>query len=155
MSRSSRENASRLLAVAYLILFGFLVFMPWEVIQTPFYDDATDDINMIVWYRVHCTFGDVGILLGAVGIVSAVRRDVGWILRPNRRQVAAVTFVGLAYTMVSEFMNVQIVLRWAYSPLMPSVGGIGLVPILQWILLPAAILALSARQARSYPYGGR
>jgi hypothetical protein len=47
-----------------------------------------------------------------------------------------VTALGLAYTVFSEWYNVYQVGSWAYSQRMPLMSGIGLSPLLQWLLLP-------------------
>ena len=127
---------------AYFALFAFLVFFAWEVLQTPLYDDASAGINTIVWYRLHCTLGDMLILLSAVAITSLVRRKFLWVFSPRAGECAIATVLGVAYTALSEFFNVGVVARWAYSGLMPQLFGIGLVPILQWIVLPTLIVRL-------------
>jgi hypothetical protein len=44
--------------------------------------------------------------------------------------------IGIVYTACSEYVNVHVVQRWAYSLWMPTVAGIGLVPLLQWVAVP-------------------
>lgn len=66
--------------------------------------------------------------------------------------VVAVAF-GLGYTAFSEWMNTAIGASWAYSewmPVMPFVP-IGLSPLLQWVVVPAAALAFSRRLALPRP----
>jgi hypothetical protein len=46
----------------------------------------------------------------------------------------------LAYTVFSEWYNVYQVGSWAYSPRMPLIAGIGLSPLLQWLLMPVGTL---------------
>lgn len=57
------------------------------------------------------------------------------------RQVAAATFLmGLAYTIYSEWHNTTVTLSWAYSPAMPTLFGIGLSPVVQWMVIPVIAL---------------
>lgn len=44
-----------------------------------------------------------------------------------------------------EWLNVYVWQRWAYSPDMPLVLGIGLTPLLQWLLVPVLTLWLTRR----------
>ncbi len=53
--------------------------------------------------------------------------------------------LGLAYTVISEHVNVHVVSRWAYSRWMPTVGGIGLVPLQQWLVVPTLSVRLARR----------
>jgi hypothetical protein len=50
--------------------------------------------------------------------------------------------LGVGYAGFSEWMNVYVRRSWAYSELMPAVPvagyRIGLSPLLQWIVVPAA-----------------
>ena len=90
-------------------------------------------------------------------VIALLLAGSGWPEDPARyRRVAWLTILlGVAYTSFSEWLNVSIRGSWAYSPLMPVVPGtgIGLSPLLQWILLPALGLAVARRRhATSSPY---
>ncbi|MBI1774074.1 MAG: hypothetical protein HYR63_01880 [Proteobacteria bacterium] len=66
------------------------------------------------------------------------------------REVAVATvLIGIAYTIFSEWLNVQVRGSWAYSALMPVVPGtaIGLAPLLQWIAIPLLAFRLVRRHA--------
>lgn len=125
--------------------FSFVIFATWEWIQTPFFIDITDEINTIVWYRIHCTFGDMMILFFTVLGTSVIYRRLDWIFSPSRKQYFTVMIIGVSYTLFSEYRNVSIAENWSYSRYMPEIGGIGLIPVLQWIILPALILYITAR----------
>ena len=49
---------------------------------------------------------------------------------------------GLGFTIFSEWYNVYVVGAWAYQPTMPLVAGIGLTPLLQWVVVPTLMLLL-------------
>ena len=59
---------------------------------------------------------------------------------------------GLAYTIFSEWLNVVVRASWGYSdwmPIVPIFGlRIGLSPLMQWLVVPAAALALASRFGR-------
>ena len=130
--------------VLYLFVFSFLVFGAWEWLQTPFFRDVSDDINMIVWFRLHCTLGDFLILAGCVAVVSLYRRGIRWLEGPRFVDLAAVSALGVAYTALSEYLNVHVRGAWGYSSWMPLVPftGIGVVPLVQWLVLPSLVLLL-------------
>jgi hypothetical protein len=55
------------------------------------------------------------------------------------------TILGAAFTMVSEWVNVEIWRSWAYAPAMPRLPplGTGLTPMLQWLVIPSLALGLA------------
>ena len=139
--------------IKYFIVFSFfsfLIFGMWEWLQTPFFIDITDKINYIVWYRFHCTIGDIMILGASMVIWSFLRKNNEWFFDPKKRDYLVVTAIGASYTAYSEILNVVVRKSWAYSELMPMIPGthIGLVPIIQWLTLPSLILYVCARFIR-------
>ena len=58
--------------------------------------------------------------------------------------------LGIAYTNLSEWLNVQILRRWSYTAAMPVLPlvGTGLTPLLQWLIVPGIAFAIIARQDR-------
>jgi len=54
----------------------------------------------------------------------------------------------------SEHVNVHLVAHWAYSPWMPTVAGIGLVPLLQWIVIPVLSILYVRRRHRQQGWKG-
>ena len=67
-------------------------------------------------------------------------------------RVAVLTLLlGLAYTGFSEWLNVSVRESWAYSewmPVIPITGGIGLSPLLQWVVVPSLAFWVSWRGLR-------
>ncbi len=127
---------------------GFLINFFWEMVQSPLYDDVKrKPYAEILTSRVHCTLGDVGILLGAYWIVALAAGDRLWVLHSRVRDVATLTALGLGYTMVSEWVNVDFRSAWGYASTMPRVPwiGTGLAPFMQWVLLPPLIAVVTRR----------
>ncbi len=131
--------------ILYFSLFSFLIFGMWEWMQSPFYQDISTDFNRIVWFRIHCSLIDVLIVLGSAAFVTVIRRKLDWFVSLKIGDFALLSAGGALYTAVSEYVNVEELQRWGYSPLMPRVPllGIGVIPILQWLLLPALVLLLT------------
>jgi hypothetical protein len=103
--------------------------------------------------------GDILIAMSALTLALITAGDEGW---PAVRfpQVAAATLVfGVSYTVFSEWLNVVVRASWAYSdwmPVIPIAGlSIGLSPLLQWIVVPAAAFAITRRGTNKQTGGGQ
>ena len=124
----------------------------WEVAQLPLYTLWTEAPPAYIVYAVlHCTVGDVligagALLAGLIATRAGALREWPW----TRVGVVAVVF-GLAYTAFSEWMNTVVRAAWTYSEWMPVLPfvPIGLSPVLQWAVVPAAALVFSRRLAVS------
>jgi hypothetical protein len=135
-----------------LAVWGFGLNAVWEAGQSPLYTDSDRSWDYLVWSRVHCTVGDVLILLAAFWVVSLLFRTRSWAIRGGFAAAAIFVGLGFAYTGWSEIYNTQIARTWTYSPEMPQIAGIGLAPLLQWLLiLPALVLLL--RRTKLKPGG--
>ena len=110
------------------------------------YNDFHRSLGYLVWTRLHCTAGDVLLLLAAFWGVSLAFRTRDWSGRSGPAAAALFVSLGLAYTAWSELHNTQIVRTWAYSPRMPVILGIGLAPLLQWLTLPPILVAVLRRR---------
>jgi hypothetical protein len=132
----------------FLALTSFFVNFFWEMVQSPFYDDVHRKTYMeILTSRLHCTLGDVLILLSAYWIMAWVVKDRYWVIGLRVRDLAGFTGLGLGYTIVSEWVNVDIRGSWGYAVTMPRVPwiGTGLTPFIQWVLLPPFIAGVTRR----------
>jgi len=137
--------------VLNLLFFSFVLNSAWEWVQTPFFIDLTSDLNTIVWYRIHCTVGDTLIMLAGYILISLYRKDYRWVVHAHIKDFAALVAMGVLYTVISEYVNVYIKQNWSYSSYMPLVPviRIGVIPIIQWIILPPAIVFITKRQIRA------
>lgn len=138
--RSNSDGRAAWLSVLrrYIGFVAVANFM-WEIVQLPLYTIwAEEPFDKIAFAVIHCTGGDVLIsgsaLLGALVVVG----DGRW---PNARfrTVATIAvFGGLAYTILSEWLNTEIRGNWAYTEWMPTLPfiGSGLAPLLQWLVVP-------------------
>lgn len=70
-----------------------------------------------------------------------------WVINLRVRHVVGFTLLGLAYTIVSEWINVDIRSAWGYGATMPQIPlfGTGLAPFIQWVLLPPLIAGVTPR----------
>jgi hypothetical protein len=132
---------------------SLLINLLWESVQLPLYTLwSTASAGELVFAVIHCTGGDVVIASASLALAMLLwggrdRSPVG------PRIVAAAIGLGLAYTFVSEWLNVYVRKSWAYSDWMPVLPGlgIGLSPLLQWLIVPALSFAwVGRRQARAH-----
>jgi len=49
--------------------------------------------------------------------------------------------LSVGYTAYSEYLKTVVRQSWAYSPAVPTLLGVGLSPLAQWIIVPVAALA--------------
>ena len=93
---------------------------------------------------IHCTLGDVVITLGSFWLVSIVSHNRRWFLRLNRVNFVGFIMVGIIYTFLSEWLNVNIFKSWGYNESMPIIPWlkVGLTPILQWVIIPPIAILL-------------
>lgn len=128
-----------------IIVWGFLLNGAWEALQSPLYTDADRGIRYLLKTRLHCTVGDVLILLCAFLVTAIVFRTRFWMAEPQALPLVVFVALGLGYTTASEWFNTRVALSWAYSPAMPRLLGIGLAPLAQWIIVPVCVARLIRR----------
>ncbi len=132
-----------------VVIFSFLLNFVWEIWQAPFFVGMSDAPH---WEAVKsCTrasAGDVVIMLVAFWGVAVVNRSRAWALDFRQRDLVAFTSIGFVITVLMEWLATGPLSRWTYADTMPVVPllGIGLLPALQWLLLPPLVLWFMRRQ---------
>lgn len=133
----------------WVIVIGFMLNAVWEFAHSPLYTDHGNGLAYIVRTRLHCTVGDVLILIGSFWVTSILLRARRW---PANRPIAGgilFTLSGWTYTIWSEWFNIGIKGAWSYTTSMPTILGIGLTPALQWLILPPAVVVVLRRYAKN------
>ena len=123
-----------------LATLGFAVNALWEALQTPLYGDRGGGALYLIRTRLHCAVGDVLILLGCFAVVSLIWRNRHWIASGSVPPRVLFVTLGLGYTAASEVLHARWLKSWTYAPEMPLLFGVGLTPILQWLLIPSVLL---------------
>ena len=130
-------------------LFSFLLNFVWETQQMRFFDvplefTIVDAINGCT----QATLGDAGISLAAFWAVASVVKSRQWMSRPTWRQVGGFILVGVLITIVFEALATGPLNRWVYGDDMVTlpVLGTGLLPLLQWIVVPSLVVWFVKRQ---------
>jgi hypothetical protein len=130
-------------------VFAFLVNYPWEFLQVPFFDHMPQaDHWQAIVTCTRATLGDAMIMLIAFAAVAILWRDRRWVRDPTPKQIAVFVGIGVLVTIGLEWHATEITRRWSYAPTMPVLPplGTGLMPILQWLLLPPLVLWFVRRQ---------
>lgn len=127
--------------VAWMLVSAPL-HLGWEVVHVRWYTLWLEPRATIVYSVLHCTLGDIVISAGSFALATLVSRRWDWPWYRPGPGLAVMLAAGLAYTAVSEWVNVYYLQRWAYLPDMPLIAGIGVSPLLQWIVVPLATFGI-------------
>lgn len=124
--------------------FAFFLNFFWEVVHTYFYTLKESPFETMLYGWLHCTLGDVMISLGSFWLVSLVTRSRRWLLILNKVNFLCFIMLGTVYTVFSEWANVRVFKSWDYNEMMPMIPltGIGLTPVLQWVVVPSVVIFL-------------
>lgn len=89
------------------------------------------------------TVGDVVITAIAFATAAAAARSSHWPAEKGQSLLpfAIFTASGLAVTVAYEIHAIAVG-QWSYAETMPTIAGVGVLPILQWLVIPIAELAL-------------
>lgn len=135
---------------------AFALNLAWEIAHVPLYTLwAQADGPQIAWSVFHCSLGDVLIALAVFALAGIALRRADWPVSRPWAGGAIATIGAMVFTAWSEWNNVYRTGAWSYALEMPTVYGIGLSPLMQWLVIPplliAADRALSAGYLRSTP----
>ena len=130
-------------------MFAFLLNFVWEFWQIGWFADISTVPHLEgVKICTSAAFGDVGIALVAYWVVSFSEKTRSWARNPTKRNLLGFVLVGVGITVLFEWLATHVLDRWAYAESMPTLPilGTGLLPLLQWIVLPPLILWFVRRQ---------
>ena len=121
---------------------AFVLNLAWETAHIGLYTIwATADGITIARAVFHCTLGDVLIALAMFGLVGIVLWRADWPVSRPCTGCAIVVIGAIAFTAWSEWYNVYRAGNWGYAADMPTIFGIGLSPLLQWLILPPLMVS--------------
>lgn len=134
-----------------LAFFSFLLHFVWEMWQVPFFAGMTSTSHWSgVGICTRASFGDAAMAVTAFWAAALLRRSRHWLRSPRGAELAVYLAVGLILTVAFEWLATGPLGRWSYGPEMPRIPvlGTGLLPLLQWVVVPPAALWITARQLR-------
>ncbi len=128
------------LTLLSIFVFAFLLNYVWESYHAVFLYDA-HDFNAEKYVRMlsYVSAVDGALILAIYFFMSLLWKDMLWLRKMNRRQAGVVFAAGLMTAAFIEYRKVFVLKAWSYTPLMLTVFGIGLSPLLQ--LSSTALLA--------------
>ncbi|GJL85411.1 MAG: hypothetical protein DHS20C02_11860 [Micavibrio sp.] len=133
----------------YLVIVA-AAHLLWEVLQIPFYTLWQEGTWMQIAYAIlHCTGGDILISLAALILALVLAGSEQWPAFGFRKTALLAVLFGVAYTVYSEWLNVNVYQSWAYAEAMPVLTSgsikIGLLPLLQWFVVPSVSIWLTRK----------
>lgn len=125
------------------VLLTLLLHYVWEMVQAPLF---TNFAGASFWsHALPCfwaALGDVLIAFSAYAAAAAAFRRPAWPFGCRCQGPFTVCLlVGLAITIAFEYYALATG-RWNYADVMPTVAGVGLSPLAQWIVVPSLTLVL-------------
>ena len=130
------------------VVLGNLV---WELAQLPLYAIwQTATARALVVALLHCMGGDILIALTSLMLALVLAGNVAWPGCHFRRVATLMVLFGFSYTIFSEWLNVTVRHTWAYADRMPIIPvlGVGVSPLVQWLVIPLAAILLARRYSR-------
>ena len=122
----------------------------WELAQAPLYVGMERYNTAVFWHCFVASLGDgiMMLIIAATGRIILRRWD--WFEQPGASGYLVTLATGLVLAVFVEAVALQLLGRWQYTVKMPTVLGVGVVPIAQMLLLPPLIfrivIVLSAKR---------
>lgn len=121
-------------------VLAFVMNLAWEMAHVRLYTLREEATGVIARALLHCSLGDVLIALAMYATAGIALWRADWPTSRPWTGGAIVVIGATAFTAWSEWYNVYRAGNWGYAASMPLIFGIGLSPLLQWIVLPAAMV---------------
>ena len=121
-----------------LALCSFALHFVWEYLHLPLYTgyEALGEGLPLV---IYATLGDVLYTLLVVGLCMLLARSKTWAEKLHSKEYFLLALSGFLVALFVEY-KAQVLGRWVYTDLMPTLFGIGLDPLLQMtLLLPLSV----------------
>ena len=132
-----------ILRIAALALVAFTLHFAWEMAHAKWFATMSE---LPFWtataWCARAALWDVLISAGAYLAAALASRNARWVRKPCPLPIAVYLVLGLAVTVAIE-RSALAAGRWRYAPDMPTIAGIGLSPLLQWIVLPLLIIVVA------------
>ena len=127
---------------------AFLFNLAWEIAHVRLYTIwAAADGKTVAWSLLHCTLGDVLIALATFALAGLALWRADWPLSRPWAGGAIAVAGAMIFTAWSEWYNVSRTGAWSYTSDMPTIYGVGLTPLLQWLFIPPLLVVAYRRMA--------
>ena len=131
----------RLLAATFLVAVA--INFAWETAQSALFAPMGGWVSG-TWRCFVASLGDGVILLAIVAAGSLLFRRVDWFVRPGPAGYVFMAALGMTAAVAIE-IGARAAGRWSYTDQMPLIPivHVGLVPVLQMLVLPPLVFAVS------------
>lgn len=137
------------LTLASVFVIAFLLNYVWESYHSVYLYEGHDfDSEKYVRMVTYVSIVDSALILGIYLIISVLWKNVLWLQKMNRRQVWTAAAAGLAIAAAIEYRKVFVLKTWSYTPLMPTVFGLGVSPLFQLSVTGLVSFWLTKRMLR-------
>ena len=120
----------------------------WEIAQVRLYTLPPARFPFYTAYSIaHCSIGDM-LIASVVYLGASLAVGWRWPIDAPLRGLSAQLPLAVAYTAYSEWRNVYVTASWGYDTAMPTVFGLGLSPLVQWLAIPPIAVLLVRRGLR-------
>ena len=126
-----------------IFLVAVLLNYFWELAQAPLYVGLERYNAAVFWHCFVASLGDgiMVLIITVAGRVPPHRWD--WFKRPRLSGYLVMLTAGLLLAVLVEAMALHLFGRWQYTVKMPTVLGIGVIPIAQMLFLPPLIFRIA------------
>lgn len=135
-------NRRSIQLVAALTLIAYALHFSWEMAQAKWFTTMSE---LPFWtataWCARAAGWDVAISAFAYTAAALTARSWRWMRGRSLLPFAVYLVSGLAVTVAIEWWALSSG-RWRYAPAMPTVFGVGLSPLLQWIIVPLLLIAV-------------
>ena len=129
---------------------SFILHFAWEMLQMPLFHNMSLDLQSTLFCALASVADTIMVLLIYYGFAWLYNNN-WWMTRPRPYRLIILIITGGVGAALGELRHINLG-TWSYSTLMPMIPGlkVGLVPVLQFMLLPGVIyfLALSFKQKK-------
>ena len=141
--RRTTEKKLFMRFVVTTILFAFLFNAVWEILQIPLYKEGVYTLQHIL-FCVLASVADVIMVLLIYFGFGIIFKNAFWINNSNIKRIILLMLIGGVGAVLAEIRHLSIG-TWSYAESMPLIPDVhvGLLPVLQFMILPILIYRLS------------
>lgn len=143
LTRNEKNKKPFTLFVLYLLVVAFVLNFLWELLQYPLYKQPGENADHIIFCGLASIADAIMVLLIYLGL-AVIYNNIFWIKNLNFRRAITVILLGGIGAVLAEMRHLAAG-SWAYNDSMPVIPytNTGLVPVLQFMVLPLVIFLLS------------
>ncbi len=132
-----------------MIILAYLLNYAWELIQIPLYKNPAYDFKHIAFCAL-ASLADVLMVLLLYFGLALIFKNSFWIQPLKLYRVVVLVLIGGAGSVLSEMRHLLLG-SWAYDNSMPliPVANVGIIPVLQFMILPLLIYFLSSTRLKN------